>query len=204
MASRLCIYCTTHTVNFAPVSSREPTKEGSALQTQSLSGLQICRGEAPVNHEAHGCYRKQIRGGEGLVPISDRDKEKYCKTMYEWVLSPLKYAALPVCLCTLGGGNLPDFDVTMWKYNYTISRETLACHIIFTLGQSDCVLYLSIYPTSSLSGWGHFFLFFFLFRVLLLTPDVFKWLVYGSVPVFRHPKHFSASSGAPVGITWYH
>lgn len=107
-------------------------------------------------------------GGEGLVPISDRDKEKYCKTMYEWVLSPLKYAALPVCLCTLGGGNLPDFDVTMWKYNYTISRETLACHIIFTLGQSDCVLYLSIYPTSSLSGWGHFFPFFFCFGCCFL------------------------------------
>ncbi len=116
---------------------------------------------------------------EGGLCQSQREIEKYCKMTWDWVLSPLKYAAPSICLCTLQG-NHPDFDVTMWKYNYTISWETLACHIIFTFGSKQmCTrlsVHLSIYPSIYLSNIFSEWMRSFctqntepLFRVLLLT-----------------------------------
>lgn len=71
-----------------------------------------------LNRKVQGCTE---RGGGRCVCANLREIEKYCKTLQDWVLSPLKYAALPICLRALRG-NLLNFDAPMWKYNYTISR----------------------------------------------------------------------------------
>lgn len=107
----------------------------------------------------------------------------------------------------------------MWKYNYTISREALACHIIFTLGQSECVLAsLSIHPSIHLSNiFSEWMRSFFTqkmgasvlgaaFDSEAVRPDVFKWLsglVYGmylfSDIQSKSSLHFSISASLGPG-----
>ena len=77
-------------------------------------------------------------------------------TLWDWVLSPLKYAALPICLRGALRGNLLNFDAPMWKHNYTISREhAVPSHYIYLATEQTCtsLLRLSIHLPNISSEW---------------------------------------------------